>query len=560
MKRYTILSAIMLAASNLFAQNDTIGAVIQVENDYAPVVVKANKMGFTPQIEISSDQTPLDLVFSQKGKPFGLFVSQRNVKDVLPTQEVRLPGYARLGYGTGNNIDLKAAYRFKFSENDRLNLVASMDGYNTSIDYSDKDWQSQSSRFYTTKINADYTHIFNKLNLGIEADITNNVFNYMQPILYSNSKGLQGTTDKQNSGSYSLLVKAASNTMGALSYKAYAGYTMNSRKYSAAIAERITENRLRAGGTVRYELPHENLYNLGANIDLDGFIYNSALKPEDGPGIHDRYSDFALIRLNPFGNLRFGDWKAHVGIHTDMITAGGPFLAIAPDVKIEGPLAQGISLCIAATGGRRASSFETLELLSPYWNYIPGVKQLTSSYNLCDISAGLRTTVGALYTNIYAGFSYTIDDLMPTVDAKTLLYTKFIQDNSRDIYVGLNAGYDFGGLLNLEADIRYDKWGCSESDNLLIYKPMLTAGIKAQARIMEGLYANLGYTFTNYTSGNGDFKIEDKSYLEARVSYRMHKQLNLFLQGNNLLDCEYEIYPGGIAQGINAMVGASINF
>ena len=91
MKRYTILSAIMLAASNLFAQNDTIGAVIQVENDYAPVVVKATKMGFTPQIEIASDQTPLELVFSQKGEPFGRFVSQRNVKDVLPTQEMRLP-------------------------------------------------------------------------------------------------------------------------------------------------------------------------------------------------------------------------------------------------------------------------------------------------------------------------------------------------------------------------------------------------------------------------------------------------------------------------------------
>ena len=101
MRRYTILSAIMLITSNLFAQNDTIGAVIQVENDYSPVVVKANKMGFTPQIEIASDYTPLDLVFSQKGEPFNRFVSQRNVKDVLPTQEMLLPGYARLGYGTG---------------------------------------------------------------------------------------------------------------------------------------------------------------------------------------------------------------------------------------------------------------------------------------------------------------------------------------------------------------------------------------------------------------------------------------------------------------------------
>lgn len=558
MKRYTILSAIMLAASNLFAQNDTIGAVIQVENNYAPVVVKATKMGFTPQIEIASDHAPLNLIFSQKGEPFKRFVSQRNVKDVLPTQEMCLPGYARLGYGTGNNLDLKAAYRFSFGKRDRLTLFASMDGYNTDIDYNDEEWRS---RFYTTEINADYTHNFDNLTLGVEADIKNSVFNYMQPIFYANNLRMPETTDKQNCGSYALLLKAASNTMGALSYKAYAGFTINNRKYSASIAENIGETRLRAGGTVRYELAHENLYNLGANIDIDGFIHNSALKPEDGPGIHDRYSDYALIRLNPFGNLRFGDWKGRLGIHADLVTANSPFLAVAPDIRIEGPLAQGISLYAAATGGRKAASFETLDILSPYWNYIPGVKQPATVYNLCDISAGVRTTIGALYTNIYAGFSYTIDDLMPTADAKTsILYTKFIQDNSRDIYIGIDAGYDFGGIVNVEGNIRYDRWGCSDNDDLLMYKPMLTAGIKARARIIEGLYANVGYTFTGYTSGNDDLKIEDKSYLEARISYRLHKQLNLFLQGNNLLDCEYELYPGCLAQGANAMVGASINF
>ena len=558
MKKYTILSAIMLAASNLFAQNDTIGAVIQVENDYAPVVVKATKMGFTPQIEIASDQTPLDLVFSQKGEPFGRFVSQRNVKDVLPTQEMRLPGYARLGYGTGNNLDLKAAYRFTFGKRDNLNLFASMDGYNTDIDYSDTDWRS---RFYATAIAADYTHNFDNLALGVEADIKNCVFNYMQPAFYANNRVMPQTTDKQNSGSYALLVKAASKTMGALSYKAYAGFTINNRKYSASVADNITETRLRAGGTVRYELPHVNLYNLGANIDIDGFIHNSALKPDDGPGIHDRYSDYTLIRLNPFGNLRFGDWKARIGIHADLVTANSPFFAVAPDIKLEGEIAKDISLYAAATGGRKAASFETLDALSPYWNYIPGIKQLAAVYNLCDVSVGVRTTVGALYTNLYAGFSYTIDDLMPTIDqSSSILFTKFIQDDSRDIYIGINAGYDFGGILNVEGNIRYDRWGCSGSDDLLMYKPMLTAGLKARARIIEGLYANIGYTFTNYTSGNDDLKIEDKSYLEARVSYRLQEQVNLFLQGNNLLNCEYELYPGCMAQGVNAMVGASINF
>ncbi len=552
MKRYTIFSALMLAAGSLFAQNDTIGAVIQVENDYAPIVVKATKMGFTPQIEIPADYTPIDLIYSQKGEPFGRFVSERNIKELLPTQESRLPGYARLGYGTGNNLDLKAGYRLNIGKRDKVNITASMDGFDTSIDRGDSEWVS---RFFTTWINADYTHLFDKLSLGVEADFKNRVFNYL-PTGYN----APDATDKQNSAAYTLLVKAASNSVGALSYKAYAGITLSNRKYSASTAERIAENRLRAGGSVRYELPYNVLRSIESSIDLDAFLYNSALKPEDGPGIHERYSNYTLIRLNPAGNMLLGDWSARMGLHADIVTAGSAFLAVAPDLSIEGPITDKITLYATATGGRKAASFEALETLSPYWNYIPGFKQHTPAYNVCDISAGLRNKIGALSTNIYAGFSYTIDDLMPTVGAGGTIFTDFTQAASRDIYAGLKAGYDLGGWLNIEGDVRYDRWGCSKNDALLMYKPMLTAGLTARARIIEGLYANIGYTFTAYTEGNEDERIEDKNNLEANISYRLHKQINIFVQGNNILGSEYEIYPGYTAQGANVMAGASINF
>ncbi len=542
----------MLMASTLLAQNDTIGAVIQVENDYAPVVVKATKMGFTPQIEIPSDYTPIDLIFSQKGEPFGRFVSERNIKDVLPTQESLLPGYARAGYGTGNNLDLKASYRLNIGRRDRLNIKGSMDGFDTSIGSGESEWDS---RFFTTWINADYTHLFDRLSLGVEADFKNRVFNYL-PTGYP----LPEATDKQNSATYSLLVKAASRSLGALSYNAYAGITLSGRKYSASRAERIAENRLRVGGSLRYELPYNILRNIEGKLDIDAFLYNSALKPDDGPGIHDRYSNYALIRLNPAGNLRLGEWRARVGLHADIVTTGSAFLAVAPDLSIEGPLTSKITLYAAATGGRKAASFEALETLSPYWHFIPGFKQYTPAYNVCDISSGIRTKFGALSTSLYAGFSYTIDDLMPTVGANGVIFTNFTQAASRDIYAGLKAGYDLGGWLSVEANIRYDRWGCSKNDALLMYKPMLTAGLTARARIIEGLYANVGYTFTAYTEGNDDQRIDEKNSLEARISYRLHRQINIFVQGNNILNSEYEIYPGYVAQGANVMVGAAINF
>lgn len=542
----------MLTAGTLLAQNDTIGAVIQVENDYAPVVVKATKMGFTPQIEIPSDYTPIDLIFSQKGEPFGRFVSERNIKDVLPTQESRLPGYARAGYGTGNNLDLKASYRLNIGRRDQVNIIGSMDGFDTSIESGEGEWDS---RFFTTWINADYTHLFDNLSLGVEADFKNRVFNYL-PTGYP----LPDATDKQNSASYTLLAKAASRSIGALSYNAYAGITLSGRKYSASTAQRIAENRLRAGGSLRYELPYNILRSIEGKLDIDAFLYNSALKPDDGPGIHDRYSNYTLIRMNPAGNLRLGDWKARVGLHADIVTAGSAFLAVAPDLGIEGPLTDKITLYAAATGGRRAASFEALEALSPYWHYIPGFKQYTPSYNLCDISAGLRTKLGALSANLYVGYSYTIDDLMPTVGANGVIFTGFTQADSRDIYAGLKAGYDFGGWLDVEADVRYDHQGCNKDDAYLMYKPMLTAGLAARARIIEGLYANVGYTFTAYTEGREDERIDPKNSLEASISYRLHQQINIFVRGNNILSSEYEIYPGYTAQGANIMAGAAINF
>lgn len=551
MRKFSILATLLLATGTLFAQKDSIGAIIQVENDYAPVVVKATKMSFTPQIEIPKDYTPLDLVFSQEGEPFKRFIAQRNIKEVLPTQEASLPGYARAAYGTGGNVDLKAAYRFNISERDNVNIFASLDGYNTTIDQDETEWDS---RFYTTWINADYTHKFDKLSLGIDANILKKVYNY------NTIAPLPGYTNKQNTGSYALGVNAKSHTMGAFSYNAYARFTMNSRNYSMATDESIAENRFSVGGNVRYELPYENVRSIATNIDVDGFLYNSGLKPAEGPGIHDQYKDYALIRVNPYTTMRFGDWRAHLGLHADFVTAGAPFAAIAPDLKIEGPLANGITAYASAIGGRRANSFEIIEQLSPYWDYIPGTRQFTTSYNVCDISAGIRTSYNALSTNIYAGFSYTIDDLMPSVAARSNIYTDFVQAGSRDIYVGVLAAYDYDGWLDIEANLRYDKQGCSKNDALLMYKPMLTAGLNARARIIEGLYANISYTFTSYTEGNEGEQIEDKSNLEARVSYRLHEQINLFVQGSNLLNSEHQVYPGYVAQGVNAMIGASFNF
>ena len=66
MKKSILLAVAIAVSGTLFAQKDSLNAVINVENDYTPVVTKANKKGFTPQTEQTTDNTPLELEFSQK--------------------------------------------------------------------------------------------------------------------------------------------------------------------------------------------------------------------------------------------------------------------------------------------------------------------------------------------------------------------------------------------------------------------------------------------------------------------------------------------------------------
>ena len=121
------------------------------------------------------------------------------------------------------------------------------------------------------------------------------------------------------------------------------------------------------------------------------------------------------------------------------------------------------------------------------------------------------------------------------------------------------AGYDYNGWLNFTADARYNNWNCSGSNDLIMFKPMINANIEADARLYNNLYATLGYSYVKYAKGN-DARIDDKNMLNAKISYRFHKQISVYLQGYNLLNSKYQLYPAYFDQGAAVIAGASVNF
>ncbi len=547
MKRYiTLITAVTATLFNTYAQKDSLNAVVQVENEYAPVVIKAKKISSTPHIEMPDENNQLDIVFSQNGKPYGYFLSERDVKEVLPKQENVAPGYARFGYGIGNNVDAVLAYSLEPGKNDKLKLSATADGYKTDIDGIVSKWNS---RLYNSRIAADYKYFFEKFTIGVDGEISNIVFNY-QP-------GLTTTdiNDKQHSNRYRIGASFESQNISALSYDAKIGYTANTRKYSAGKALRITENHITAKGNIAYELPYENFERIGARISVDGLIYNKALKPKGA----SQYTNYAMIGINPYTTLRFNGWTIRAGAHLDMLTANGSFLAVAPDCNIEGQLTDNISLNVSVTGGRSLNTFEAMEQKSPYWNYTPGDKQLTATYRIADFNTNLRLSYTPFTINIFAGYAYTKDDLLPYVTSDEQVYTMFTNSISRNAYAGAMAGYDYNGWFSFKGDIRYNNWSCTGDNYLIMFKPMLTANLKAQARLFDTLYTTLGYTFTKYTEGGG-IDIDNMNSFNVKVDYRFHKEISAYLQGINLLDSNYPAYPGYYHQGIAIIAGVSVNF
>ena len=548
----TVISAIAaLFAATTFAQTDSLNAVVKVENDYNPIIVKAVKQSFTPQIEMPTDNTPLDLVFSRTATPFERFVSNRDLTNLLPTQETVHNGFARLGYGNCNNVDAKLGYRLDVSSKDVINIFASLTGFSTTLDgITVDDWKS---RFYDTWLTADYTHRFRGLSLNILAGANNNVFNY-QPV----APFTAADTDKQNNNDFRLMARVKSHLAGPISYNANIGYQLHTRKYSSGMKERINENQFTAGGEFAFEPDNETVRKFGINATLDAFTYNDALQPQFANG----YDNYLSVRTNPFMDFRFDTWKLHLGIHADVLTANGKKFVVAPDVKFEGPISDEITFYANATGGNRLNTFASLNEQSPYWGYKEGDKQLTPTYDVFDVETGMRMGFEPFAIHLFVGYDYSKYNLLPTatfIHPTGLVYTDFAQDDTRKFYVGGKVSYDYSGWLNVTGDARYNKWSCDGADELLLFTPMVEINAQARARLYEGLYFGLGYNYARYTKG-GKERIKNMNNLNTHISYKFHKQFNAYIQADNLLNKDYFSYAGYMAKGINFLAGVEYNF
>ena len=552
MKKALLLIPALALSATLYAQTDERDAVVNVENDYTPVVIEVGKKTFTPGTERNINVKPVKAEFSKQGVAYMGFPSERDIEGLLPKKEENFPGYARLGYGLTNDIDAKAAYRFDIGKAGTLKAFASFNGFKCDVGGLMHDWDS---RMFNTAAGIGYTHRFKWLTLDVDGKFGNDVFNYQ-----NTDNVITDLTDKQNGRNYMLSVGGVSNLSGAVSYKFKGDFEYIARSYSSGLKEGISEGRFGIGGGARLEIFNDLLNSVGMDINLDGFIYNNTLK-----SAHKGYNDYFSIDIDPYLNFTFGKWLMKVGTKMNFVTRGAAVFSIAPDIVVKNNLADWVTVYGSITGGRENNSFAKLNALTPYWGFSKfGAARLKPTYTIADINIGSRMSLEPVSFEINAGYAYTQDDLLQAftplpVTQFTIMHVNFAQANTHHIYVNGSIGCDLFSWAKLSADARYDFWSCNNSD-LLAMKPEITANAKAEFRVIEHLTMQLGYNYTRYTKGDTRRRLNDKHDLYARVSYQITKRFGAYIQGNNLLNCKYYDYADYETRGIRGSLGATVNF
>ena len=551
MKKAIILISALTLSLAASAQTDSKNAVVNVENDYNPEVIEVVKKNFTPAEE-SKNKTkadPMELIFSKAGKAFNGFISERDIKDVAPQKEEPFPGYARVGYGLTNDIDTKVAYRLGVGKNGALKAYAAFDGYKSNIDGLFSEWNS---RMYNTVAGFGYTHRLKGITLGVDGTFKNSDFNYQ-----STDNAAAGLTDKQNGQNYRLAISGVSGQAGAWAYNFKGDFEYVTRYWSQGKKGIIGEGRYGVGGGFSYDIMSRRVSNLGIDLNLDAFTYNSTLR-NAGKGYDTHFS----IDVDPYTTLTFGKWNMKTGVKMNIITRGRGAFAIAPDIKAEGLVKENITIYGNITGGRTNNTFATLEDITPYWGFAEeGYARFKPTYRIVDVNIGSRITFEPLSMELNAGYAYTQDDLMEVLQPQMhkLMYANFEQDNTHHAYANLRLGCDLRSWVKLSADARYDFWNSSNND-LLIMRPQITVDANAEFRIIEHLTMRIGYNFTRYTKSETRGRISNKNDLYARVSYQINKRFGAYIQGNNLLNSRYFDYAGYVTRGIRGSLGATVNF
>ena len=556
-KKIVIASMGMCAFLATYAQqqDSTLVRTVVVENLYNPTVMDASKINVLPKVE-EPTVPKANINYATSIRPMSNWTYQAMspmVRDWEPDAAYR--GYFRAGYGNNGNVDARLGYLWDISKKDRLNVEASLNGWNGELtDLNDMDWKS---RLYNTRVGLDYKHAFKKVDLMLGGAYRSQVFNYMNAFMYDDSEFLSRSADDSYRRQHQTMANAhlgiaSTDKDMSIQFVGEVGVNYFNQKYSTNISEG-NEMNLYVKGDV------SKIFNdrrFGLALDFNNYSYSIT-------GMENATS----LELNPYYAYENDDWRIRLGAHVDWWGGMDDEVNISPDVNVEYIFSDSYVLYAKAGGGRENKSLMELTEFTPYWslNWWTVPHYILPTYVSLDAALGLKASpMNGLWFHLTGGYQIRENDMYWYLEEGSGSYLGFEQGKSKVAYGSAELKYDYKDLFDLALKATYYHWDCENNKELDQYgqtlmwalKPEMELNAEVGCKPMKGLRVNAGYEYVK----RAETIYDPISNLYLGADYALLKNLSVFGKVNNLLNKEYvraDAYP---AQQLNFLAGLSLQF
>ena len=551
MKKILIIASLgILPWVASYAQQDTtLVRTVVVENEYNPTVMDASKINVLPKVEEPTvPKTHID--YSTSIRPVASWNYQAMssiVKDW--TADAAYRGYLRAGYGNNGNVDAALGYLWDITKKDRLNVAASLDGWNGELPLKGSDW---TSRYYRTQVGLDYKHSFKKIDFLLGGSYRSQVFNYIGGSSLNDMSESEQYSNKQHQTLANVYLGLASNDKDMpVQFEAEVGMKTFGEKYPVmSHDEKNKETNLYLKGDVWKQSSNDTRFGLKVNVD--NYSYAS------------EYSeDWAAIEGNPYISTQNDDWKVRVGAHVDWMGGEDGKVYVSPDVYGEYVFSDSYVLFAKAGGGRQTSSFYDLAHITPFF-YESYIKP---TYMTLDAALGLKASpANGWWFLLSGGYQIRENDVcLELGEGYPFWHARNIYGKTDVFYGTAELKYDYKDLLDFALKGTYYQWnyknpdwvGGDPSEGALSLKPQLELNVEFGYKVMEGLRVHAGY---EYVKRCNDVAGDAVSNLYAGADYALLKNLSIFAKFNNLLNKEYVASYAYPAQKLNFLGGVSLRF
>lgn len=546
-----------LQAQNMQPKDTTMNRTVTVEQEYTPDIMDASKVNVLPKVvEPTVNKNEVQYattLFPATSIPSSLMRPYTGTE----TQPGSKPGYVRAGYGNYGNLDLLANYLFTLSDKDKLNVRFQMDGMDGKLDnvpLFNPEPTQWNAFYYRTRANVDYTHQFKKLDLNIAGNFGLSNFNYRPESLNSKQKFTSGDL---HAGIHFI------DETAPLRFNAETNLMLYERQHNLFneldAKTAIKETIIRTKGDVTGAINDQQLVSIAVemnNILYSGFTMNS-------PTQESYFKNYTTLLLNPYYELDNDDWKLHVGANVDLSFGFDKSVRVSPDVTAQYLFSDSYVLYARATGGRLLNDFRRLENICPYSEVV----RPYDTYEQINAAVGFKASpYPGLWFNLYGGYQNLKNDLSysivrtPEEDTTPSTYLIFSQLNTDNTYFGGEISYDYKETISLSAKYTYRNWKSKTNEYLLYIKPANELSFNAHVRPISALSLNIGYDYISRTKEATSTQMSAISDLHIGASYNVFKGVSVYARINNLLNKDYQYYPGYATEGLNFLGGLSFLF